>query len=177
MFPDSRGCFMEIYHQEKYSKMDIHSIFVQDNLSYSVRGTLRGLHFQHPKAQAKLVQVIAGEVFDVVVDIRLGGPTFVKWTSVLLSGTNKRQLYIPIPEGLAHGFCVLSDTALFMYECSDFYAPHAESGILWCDPDIGIDWPVKNPLLSGKDSKYPFLKDVPFDRLPTYTEPINDLIR
>jgi dTDP-4-dehydrorhamnose 3,5-epimerase len=165
-FPDQRGFFMETYHQEKYERLGIRTRFVQDNLSSSVRGTLRGLHYQHPRGQAKLIQVVRGEIFDAVVDIRSGSPTFGKWGGVKLSDESKRQLFVP--EGFAHGFCVLSETALVHYKCGDFYAPKSEGGILWCDPDIGIEWPISDPLLSEKDSKYPSLKDMPKDRLPLY---------
>jgi len=152
VFKDNRGFFLETYNQNKYQKSGINRLFVQDNLSYSVRGTLRGLHFQIKHPQAKLVQVITGEIFDVAVDIRRGSPTFGKWTGVVLSDQNKRQMFIP--EGFAHGFCVLSDTAHFSYKCSDFYAPDDEGGIIWSDPDIGIEWPVKNPIISEKDKYY-----------------------
>ncbi len=152
VFKDSRGFFMETYNQNKYQKSGINRRFVQDNLSYSLRDTLRGLHFQIKHPQAKLVQVITGEIFDVAVDIRKGSPTFGKWTGVILSDQNKRQLFIP--EGFAHGFCVLSETAHFLYKCSDFYAPDDEGGIIWSDPDIGIAWPVKNPVISEKDKRY-----------------------
>ena len=166
VFEDKRGFFMETYQQKKYMDSGIESNFIQDNLSFSVRGTLRGLHYQLPHAQAKLVQVIKGEIFDVTVDIRSGSPTFAKWTGVHLSGENRRQLYIP--EGFAHGFCVLSETAIFMYKCSDFYSPDSERGILWSDPDIGVDWPIENPVLSEKDHNYDYLKDIPPEYLPTY---------
>lgn len=155
VFEDNRGFFMETYNQNKYQKSGINRLFVQDNLSYSVRGTLRGLHFQIKHPQAKLVQVIKGEIFDVAVDIRKGSPTFGKWTGVVLSAQNKRQMFIP--EGFAHGFCVISETAYFLYKCSDFYAPDDEGGIIWSDPDIGIDWVVKNPIISEKDKHYPRL--------------------
>jgi len=152
VFKDNRGFFMETYNQNKYQKSGINRRFVQDNLSYSVRGTLRGLHFQIKHPQAKLVQVITGEIFDVAVDIRKESPTFGKWTGVVLSDQNNRQMFIP--EGFAHGFCVLSKTAHFSYKCSDFYAPDDEGGIIWSDPDIGIDWPVKDPMISEKDKHY-----------------------
>jgi dTDP-4-dehydrorhamnose 3,5-epimerase len=155
VFKDNRGFFMETYNQNKYQKSGINRRFVQDNLSYSVCGTLRGLHFQIRHPQAKLVQVITGEIFDVAVDIRKGSPTFGKWTGVVLSDQNKRQMFIP--EGFAHGFCVLSKTAHFSYKCSVFYAPDDEGGIIWSDPDIGIDWPVKDPVISEKDKHYPCL--------------------
>ena len=157
---------METYHQDKYGESGIKPAFVQDNLSYSIRGTLRGLHYQFPHAQAKLVQVITGEIFDVAVDIRRGSPTLSQWIGINLSDENKRQLYIP--EGFAHGFYVISETAFVVYKCSDFYAPDSEGGILWCDPELDIDWEVENPLLSDKDSKYPCLGDIPAERLPHY---------
>lgn len=165
-FVDSRGFFMETYHQDKYREYGIKPAFVQDNLSYSIRGTLRGLHYQFPHAQAKLVQVITGEIFDVAVDIRRGSPTLSQWIGINLSDENKRQLYIP--GGFAHGFYVISETAFVVYKCSDFYAPDSEAGILWCDPELDIDWEVENPLLSDKDSKYPRLGDIPAERLPLY---------
>jgi dTDP-4-dehydrorhamnose 3,5-epimerase len=166
VFKDSRGFFMETYHQKRYEESGINPFFVQDNISFSVRGTLRGLHYQHPHAQAKVVQVIAGEIFDVAVDMRRGSPNFGQWTGVRLSGENKRQIYIP--EGFAHGFCVLSETAIFTYKCSDFYTPDCERGIFWSDPALGIDWPVKDPLISPKDSQFTSLKDVPPECLPVY---------
>jgi dTDP-4-dehydrorhamnose 3,5-epimerase len=165
-FPDKRGFFMETYHREKYERLGIRTHFVQDNLSYSVRGTLRGLHYQYPRGQAKLVQVMRGEIFDVVVDIRRGSPSFGKWTGLGLSDENKRQVFVP--EGFAHGFCVLSETALVYYKCSDLYDPKSEGGILWCDSGIGIEWPISHPLLSEKDGASPFLSNVPESRLPVY---------
>jgi dTDP-4-dehydrorhamnose 3,5-epimerase len=165
-FRDKRGYFMETYHKDKYEHLGIGKHFVQDNVSYSVRGTLRGLHYQHPHSQAKLVQVIKGEIFDVILDIRRGSPNFGRWTGITLSDENNRQFYVP--EGFAHGFCVLSDTALVLYKCSDFYAPESERGVLWSDPDIGIEWPIADPLLSNKDSEYSCLKDIAKIRLPLY---------
>ncbi len=164
VFQDSRGYFMETYHQDRYREYGIDPCFVQDNLSYSVQGTLRGLHYQIKHAQAKLVQVISGEIYDVAVDIRSESETFGKWASVHLSGTNKRQFFIP--EGFAHGFCVISETTLFSYKCSDVYSPQDEGGVLWSDPHIGIDWPVKNPIISKKDSQYPRLFDILPENLP-----------
>ena len=166
VFGDSRGYFMETYHQERYMEFGLERNFAQDNLSYSRRGTLRGLHYQLPHAQAKLVQVIMGEVFDVMVDIRRGSPTFGQWHGEDLSQMNKRQVYIP--EGFAHGFCVISEMALVMYKCSDFYSPDCEGGIHWSDRDLGIDWPAKEPIVSTKDSRYPSLKDLPPERMPIY---------
>jgi len=166
VFGDARGYFMESYHRQRYVDAGIETIFVQDNLSFSVQGTLRGLHYQLPHAQAKLIQVLQGEVFDVAVDIRRGSPTFGQWTGVVLSSENQRQLFIP--GGFAHGFCLLSKTALFTYKCSDYYHPECEGGILWCDPGIGIDWPIDRPLLSEKDRKYRKLHEIPVERLPVY---------
>jgi dTDP-4-dehydrorhamnose 3,5-epimerase len=164
VFTDKRGFFMETYHQSRYQEAGIPSTFIQDNLSYSVKGTLRGLHFQINHPQAKLVQVVAGEIFDVAVDIRKGSSTFGKWVGVTLSSENKRQLFIP--KGFAHGFCVLSETALFMYKCSDLYMQADEGGILWSDPDIGIEWPVTAPIVSDKDSGFPCLSTLLPHQLP-----------
>ena len=168
VFYDDRGFFLETYHQIRYAENGINCNFVQDNLSHSMRGTLRGLHYQLEWAQAKLIQVIKGVVFDVVVDIRRGSPSFGHWVGVNLSEENKRQLFVP--EGFAHGFCVLSEAADVVYKCTDFYAPEDEGGILWSDPDIAIDWPIANPLLSDKDSRLPYLADVPPERLPLCKE-------
>jgi dTDP-4-dehydrorhamnose 3,5-epimerase len=164
VFNDSRGYFMEAYQRMRFKGAGIEINFVQDNLSFSRKNTLRGLHYQNPHGQAKLVQVFQGEVFDVAVDIRRGSQSFGRWYGTRLSFENKHQLFVPA--GFAHGYCVLSDTALFYYKCSDYYAPECEAGVLWSDPDLGIDWPMKQPLLSEKDAEYPRLKDVPPDRLP-----------
>jgi len=155
VFRDQRGFFMETYQQDRYRDIGINKNFVQDNLSFSVKGTLRGLHFQIKHPQAKLVQVISGEIFDVAVDIRPGSPTYGKWTGIYLSEQTLTQVFVP--EGFAHGFCVLSETAHFLYKCSDFYAPDDEGGILWSDPDIAIDWPIKDPVVSDKDRRHPCL--------------------
>jgi dTDP-4-dehydrorhamnose 3,5-epimerase len=164
VFPDDRGFFLETYHKERYNAFGIRTDFVQDNLSYSIKGTLRGIHFQHPHAQAKLVYVIAGEIFDVAVDVRKDSSTFGKWEGIILSGENHRQMYIP--QGFGHGFCVLSDTVYFSYKCSDFYTPEDEGGILWSDPEIAIQWPVMNPIISEKDKKLPLLKEINPASLP-----------
>jgi dTDP-4-dehydrorhamnose 3,5-epimerase len=164
VFTDTRGSFMETWHQARYHELGLPAQFVQDNVSFSIRGALRGLHFQHPKGQGKLIQVLHGEVFDVAVDIRVGSPTFGKWVGVTLSGDNHRQLYIP--EGFAHGFCVVSDTAAVMYKCTDFYQPQSEGGVLWNDPDLKISWPIQSPLLSPKDSSFLSLREVSVQRLP-----------
>jgi len=166
VFSDNRGFFLETWQKKNYKAAGVDLNFVQDNVSISKKGVLRGLHYQYPHSQAKLVQVLVGVVFDVTVDIRLGSETFGKWVSVELSETNHRQLYIPA--GFAHGFCGISDKAVFSYKCTDYYAPAAEAGIIWNDPDIDIDWPVEKPKLSEKDGKYPKLADVPADRLPKF---------
>lgn len=166
VFGDARGFFMETWHRKRYAETGLPASFVQDNLSFSVRGTLRGLHFQHPHAQGKLVFVLQGEVFDVAVDIRIGSPTFGQWAGITLSADNKRQLYIPA--GFAHGFCVVSETTLFAYKCTEFYNPQTEGGIIWNDPGIGITWPIEAPVLSEKDKNYPRLKDLPPGQLPQY---------
>ncbi|OGW69636.1 MAG: dTDP-4-dehydrorhamnose 3,5-epimerase [Nitrospirae bacterium RIFCSPLOWO2_01_FULL_62_17] len=165
VFEDPRGYFLETYHAGRYAEGGIAGPFVQDNFSHSVRGTLRGLHYQLKHAQGKLVMALEGRIFDVAVDIRKGSPTFGQWVGVELSGENKRQLYIP--PGFAHGFCVLSDTAAVLYKCTDVYAPQDERGIVWNDPAIAITWPVAAPLLSRKDQAYPRLADMDRD-LPVY---------
>ena len=164
VFPDPRGFFMESYNREKYIAAGIPLDFVQDNLSFSARGVLRGLHYQKPHAQGKLVCVLQGEVWDVAVDIRYNSPHFGQWTAVSLSADNKRQFYIP--PGFAHGFCVLSETALFTYKCTDSYHPECDAGVRWDDPAIGISWPTAQPLLSDKDRNQPLLRDIPQERLP-----------
>ncbi|MEW6290667.1 MAG: dTDP-4-dehydrorhamnose 3,5-epimerase [Thermodesulfobacteriota bacterium] len=167
LFEDERGFFMETYHKEKYAQLGITVEFVQDNFSFSRKNSLRGLHYQHPHGQAKLVHVVQGAVFDVAVDIRIGSPTFGKWTGVELSHANKRQIFIP--PGFAHGFVVLSDNASFVYKCSDFYLPDCEGGIIFSDPQLAISWPGNNFLLSPKDRQFPVLQDIPPENLPRYT--------
>ena len=164
-FGDDRGFFMEMFHAQRYAEAGITAPFVQDNFSRSARGILRGLHFQEPNAQGKLVQVLAGAVYDVAVDVRRGSPTFGQWVGVELTADNRHQLWVP--PGFAHGFCVLSESADFHYKCTDVYSPASERGIAWNDPDLGIPWPVTSPLLSGKDAAAPRLKDAPL--LPVYT--------
>jgi dTDP-4-dehydrorhamnose 3,5-epimerase len=166
VFEDQRGFFMETFHSRRYEDAGIPGDFCQDNLSFSCKNTLRGLHYQFPREQGKLVQVLQGEILDVAVDIRRGSPTFGRWVGVTLSAHDRRQMFIP--QGFAHGFCVLSETALFIYKCSDFYAPECDRGVLWSDPSLGIEWPVKAPLLSGKDERLPLLKDIPPEQLPKY---------
>jgi len=163
VFGDARGFFLETWNQFRYREAGVGEDFVQDNLSFSRRGILRGLHFQNPKPQGKLLQVLQGAVFDVAVDIRRSSPTFGKWHGLVLSGENKRQFYIPA--GFAHGFVVLSETALFHYKCTEFYSPKDEMAIRWDDPDIGIAWPLKEPLLSERDAKGLRLRDAPRERL------------
>lgn len=160
VFADERGCFLETYNFSDFKAAGIGAVFVQDNESRSVKAVLRGLHYQKTHPQAKLVRVISGEVFDVAVDIRKGSPTYGKWFGILLSGENKKQLYIP--EGFAHGFLVLSETAEFAYKCTDFYRPADEGGIVWNDPGIRIEWPLENigrVILSDKDKRLPGIGD------------------
>jgi dTDP-4-dehydrorhamnose 3,5-epimerase len=166
VFGDERGYFLETWNQARYASAGLPATFVQDNLSFSRRGVLRGLHFQNPNAQGKLVHVLQGEVYDVAVDIRLGSPTFGHWVAERLSAENKRQLYIP--PGFAHGFCVVSETALFAYKCTDLYHPQTEGSVLWNDPDLAIPWPIADPELSNKDRAGIRLADVPRERLPVY---------
>lgn len=151
---DDRGFFAEVYKMSEFSAHGISQAFVQDNLSRSVRGTLRGLHYQeHPKAQGKLVMVLKGRIFDVAVDIRVDSPTCGKWVGEVLSAENRRMLYMP--PGFAHGFCVLSDEADVFYKVTEEYAPELDRGIIWNDPDIGIQWPIADPILSPKDAQLP----------------------
>lgn len=166
VFGDGRGFFYETWQQTRYEEMGIQGPFVQDNVSFSRKGVLRGLHYQQPHCQGKLVSVLQGEVFDVAVDVRVGSPQFGQWTGVVLSGENHRQLWIP--EGFAHGFCVLSETAYFSYKCTDVYAPDCEGGILWNDPDIGIKWPLAEVSLSDKDQVYPLLRQIHVEKLPKF---------
>ncbi len=157
-FTDARGFFMETYKRSAFVENGIREAFVQDNYSHSIRGVLRGLHYQKdPQSQGKLVQVLRGEVFDVAVDIRKGSPTYGQWASVRLSAEGCELLYIPA--GFAHGFCVLSDEADFLYKVTAEYAPELDSGIVWNDPDIGVEWPVSEPVVSSKDAGLPLLRD------------------
>ncbi|MFQ5508353.1 MAG: dTDP-4-dehydrorhamnose 3,5-epimerase [Leptospirillia bacterium] len=166
VFGDARGFFMETYHAEKYREGGIEAVFVQDNHSASVKGTLRGMHYQLGRPQGKLVRVVFGEIFDVAVDIRKGSPTFGQWYGVTLSEQNRMQLYVPV--GFAHGFCVTSERAEVIYKCTDIYYPEGDRGILWSDPAIGIDWPVSDPVLSDKDRAARTLANVPDDELFTF---------
>ncbi|MBC7218168.1 MAG: dTDP-4-dehydrorhamnose 3,5-epimerase [Candidatus Caldatribacterium sp.] len=157
VFHDERGFFMETYRYSTFAAFGIKENFVQDNHSRSVRGVLRGLHYQNPpKAQGKLVRVVVGEIFDVAVDIRKGSPTYGRWVGVKLSAENRKMLYIPA--GFAHGFCVLSDVAEVVYKVTEEYAPECEAGIIWNDPEIGITWPIENPIVSPKDARWPPLE-------------------
>ena len=169
VYRDNRGYFLEHYSKRHHAEAGIECEFVQDNQSYSKKGVLRGLHYQLGQAQAKLVRVSHGSVFDVVVDVRRGSPTYKKWFGVELSEANNKQLFIP--EGLAHGFYVLSETAILQYKCSEFYSPKDERGIRWNDPEIGIEWPIdKNAelTLSDKDAVYPVIAEMKEDDLPVY---------
>lgn len=159
VFGDSRGYFMETYNREIFAKLGLDYDFVQDNQSLSVEtGVIRGLHYQlHPKAQTKLVRVLSGAIYDVAVDIRKSSPTFGQWVGVILSAENKRQLLIP--RGFAHGFCTLVPNTIVAYKVDEYYSPENDRGILWNDPELGIDWPTSNPILSDKDTKHPTLSE------------------
>jgi dTDP-4-dehydrorhamnose 3,5-epimerase len=166
VFADNRGCFLEIYQSERYSGSGLPARFVQDNVSYSVKNVLRGMHYQTGRPQGKLVMALEGEIFDVVVDIRRASPTYGKWIGTTLSSQNYRQLYVP--EGFAHGFCVTSESAIVLYKCTDYYSPLDERGIRWDDPVLSMDWPVSSPVLSEKDRRYPALREVPREELPVW---------
>ena len=156
--PDARGFFLESYHESRYAEAGIDVRFIQDNHSSSVQGTLRGLHAQLQRPQAKLVRCIEGAIFDVAVDVREGSATFGQWFGVELTALNHRQLYVPA--GFLHGFCVTSEQAQVEYKCSDVYVPGDQVGVRWNDPDIGIQWPLKDPLLSDKDRDAPLLRSL-----------------
>lgn len=168
VFGDERGFFLETFSVSRYAEAGIPGPFVQDNLARSARGVLRGLHLQNPHSQGKLVSVLEGEVLDVAVDVRVGSPAFGKSVAYVLSGQNKRQLWIP--PGLAHGYAVISESALFFYKCTDLYHPEHELGVRWDDPALGIDWPLKSPTLSGKDKAYPVLAEIDRAKLPIWSE-------
>ena len=170
VFGDARGFFFESFNRRAFRKatgLDLD--FVQDNVSRSSQGVLRGLHYQIEQPQGKLVRCIAGEVYDVAVDIRAGSPHFGRAVGLSISAENKRQFYIP--PGFAHGFCVTSEAALFVYKCTEFYDPALEGCVRWDDPQLEIDWPVPEPLLSDKDKVAPLLKEIPQDKLPQYPSP------
>jgi dTDP-4-dehydrorhamnose 3,5-epimerase len=166
VFGDARGFFYESYNKAKWIEAGIDIDFVQSNVSRSARGVLRGLHYQWPNPQGKLVSVLEGEVYDVAVDIRRGSPTFGQSVGVMLTADNHRHFWIP--EGFAHGFCVVSEFATFTYQCTALYDPKADAGIRWNDAALAIDWPISTPLLSDKDGRTPLLADVPPERLPVY---------
>jgi dTDP-4-dehydrorhamnose 3,5-epimerase len=166
VFRDTRGHFLEAWHEARYAEAGLSRQFIQDNVSVSRQGTLRGLHFQHPNGQGKLVTALAGRIFDVAVDIRLGSPTFGRWTSAELSEHNGHQLWIP--PGFAHGFLVLSERAVFGYKCTVYYAADCDHSIRWNDPAIGIRWPMTDPLLSARDAAAPLLADCPSVELPQF---------
>ncbi len=162
VFPDQRGLFYESYQKKRYAESGLNVEFVQDNISHSVKGTVRGLHYQIGEfAQGKLCEVIYGSVLDIAVDIRFGSPTFGQYHAVELSGENHLQFYIP--PGFAHGFAVLSEKAIFHYKCTNFYNKESERGIIYNDPDLNIDWKVENPVVSEKDLTNPFFKDIQKD--------------
>lgn len=171
VYQDPRGYFFETWRADRYAKAGMPERFVQANVSRSTQGTLRGLHIQHPYGQGKLVQVLEGEIFDVAVDLRRGSPTFAQWVGQRLSAENHLQMFIP--DGFAHGFCVVSPSALVNYQCTELYHPETEFGIAWNDPSVGISWPVTSPVLSKKDGVLPLLADVPADRLPRWTDRSN----
>ena len=164
---DERGSFRETWSLRRYQNAGFPA-FVQDNLVHSRRGVLRGLHYQYPHEQAKLVSVLAGEIFDVAVDIRKGSPTFGRWAGFELSEERGAALYVPT--GFAHGYAVVSETAVVTYKCSEYYDPDAEGSVLWSDPAVGVAWPLPEPRLSAKDRKAPLLMDIPPERLPRYAE-------
>lgn len=163
VFRDARGYFMETWSERTYRDLGIDKPFVQDNISWSTRGVLRGLHFQNPMPQGKLVAVLEGCIYDVVVDLRVESETFGKWWAVNLASEHPRQLWIP--DGFAHGFQVLSEAALVLYKCTRAYAPDHERSLSWQDPDLGIDWPIPDPVLSDKDRQAPPLRDIPYEHL------------
>ncbi|MFI3135863.1 MAG: dTDP-4-dehydrorhamnose 3,5-epimerase [Methylococcaceae bacterium] len=165
VFGDERGYFCESWQKQRYAELGLDVDFVQDNVSFSQKNILRGLHMQHPYAQGKLVHVLQGEVFDVAVDIRPDSPDFGRWVGVYLSAENHRQLYVP--PGFAHGFCVTSEVALFVYKCTELYHPETDLSIAWNDPAIGVEWPVTQPNLSKKDQDGCLLNTIPKTRLPT----------
>jgi dTDP-4-dehydrorhamnose 3,5-epimerase len=167
VFGDARGFFYESYNKGQWENAGINADFIQTNVSRSARGVLRGLHYQWPNPQGKLVSVLEGEVYDVAVDIRRGSPAFGQSVGTMLTAENHRHFWVP--EGFAHGFCVLSEFATFTYQCTALYDREADAGIRWNDADLGIDWPLSAPLLSDKDTRTPLLKDVAPHRLPVFT--------
>lgn len=168
VFGDARGGFMELWNAGRYADFGIPASFVQDNVSRSRAGVLRGIHAQHPGAQGKLVQVIEGAVWDVAVDLRRDSPHFRRWVGVELTGESAHQLWVP--PGFGHGFCVMSDKTVFLYKCTAPYAPENELGVAWDDPDIAIDWPIQDPILSDKDRILPKLADIADRKLPVCSD-------
>jgi dTDP-4-dehydrorhamnose 3,5-epimerase len=168
VFHDGRGYFLETWNSPRYGSLGLPTRFVQDNVSWSRGGVLRGLHFQHPRGQGKLVSAVRGEIFDVAVDVRVGSPTFGRWTGRVLSEANAHQLWVP--PGFAHGFAVMSDEALVSYKCTEVYDREAETTLRWDDPQIGIRWPVPAPVLSDRDAAALVLNDLPRERLPTFAQ-------
>jgi len=167
VFSDERGSFLETYSQRRFADLGILDLFVQDNHSWTLKkNTLRGMHYQINRPQAKLCRVIEGEVLDVAIDIRIGSPTFGKFASVVLSAEKKNMIFIPV--GFAHGFMVVNGPAQFLYKCSDFYSKPDERGILWNDPDVGIDWGTKDAMLHVRDAEFPTLANAPREDLPVY---------
>jgi len=164
---DARGYFYESWNARTFAEAGLDLKFVQTNVSRSARGVLRGLHYQWPNPQGKLVSVVEGEVYDVAVDIRVGSPTFGHWAAAILSAENKRHFWVP--EGFAHGFAVLSENATFFYQCTALYDRTTDAGIRWNDGRIAVDWPISQPILSDKDQKTPFLDEIPHEKLPAYS--------
>jgi dTDP-4-dehydrorhamnose 3,5-epimerase len=169
LYRDDRGYFMELWNRDRYAPLGLPDRFVQDNISSSSAGVLRGLHYQHPEPQGKLISVLEGSIYDVAVDIRGGSPTFGRWVGVELTAGRGRQVYIP--EGFAHGFAVTAGPALVLYQCTSTYNPRFEGSIRWDDPDLGIAWPTPAPVLSPKDRAAPPLGEVPEGHLPRYPAP------
>ena len=167
VYRDPRGYFLEVWKQPKYADAGIPERFAQDNLSFSTQGVIRGLHYQNPFPQGKLVCVLQGTIYDVVVDVRLGSPTFGQWEGFTLDAEAGQQVYVP--EGYAHGFAVMNQTALVLYKCTDVYQPRSEGSVLWNDPDLGISWPLANPVLSDKDRAAPCLARILPKNLPQWT--------
>lgn len=166
VFGDARGFFYETWNAERFGQASLPTHFVQSNLSLSTRNVVRGLHYQWPRPQGKLVSVLQGEVYDVAVDLRRGSPSFGEWDAVMLSADNRRQIWIP--EGFAHGFAVVSDSAILSYLCTDVYVKEADASVRWNDALIGVDWPIDAPVLSDKDVRAPLLADIAKDRLPLF---------
>ena len=168
VFRDSRGSFLESYQKERYKEQGLDIKFVQDNHSHSTKNVLRGMHYQITQPQGHLVYVVRGDIFDVGVDLRIGSPTFGQWLGFRLSESRPQQLFLP--EGVAHGFCTLSDKADILYKCTDYFDPYDEGGLLWNDPDLGIDWPIDQPIIHNRDSNFPVLKDISKKHLPSFQQ-------